>query len=354
MSGPKIRCFDGVYYLFYIAGTRWKIVDGRAEPVYRIRMAVSRDGTNWKKHGKDLIAPRIEPDEAQASPDVHYHDGRYHMFFCYRYSTGYRSHTRGYRIGYAHSDDLSTWRREDDLAGLVFDPREHALLDGCREFAQSPQTLALDDGLRVYFSTRAPDAAGGKYRSHVSFAEFEDDLTTIRRVARHQVLPLGTLGAFDEHGIFPINVLSVGSEIWGYTTGWNRRVSVSVDTAIGLVVSRDGGETFLRPHGDGPVLGPSLLEPFLVGDAFVLRVGDLFHMWYIFGQRWVRETTDSPPDRVYKIAHAVSEDGQTWVKNDGVAIIPDVLGADECQALPSVVAYNGLYHMVFCYRDVHG
>ncbi|MCR9089629.1 MAG: hypothetical protein NXH97_23175 [Rhodobacteraceae bacterium] len=238
--------------------------------------------------------------------------------------------------------------------GKVFDPREHALLDGCREFAQSPQTLALDDGLRVYFSTRAPDAAGGKYRSHVSFAEFEDDLTTIRRVARHQVLPLGTLGAFDEHGIFPINVLNVGSEIWGYTTGWNRRVSVSVDTAIGLVVSRDGGETFLRHHGDGPVLGPSLLEPFLVGDAFVLRVGDLFHMWYIFGQRWVRETTDSPPDRVYKIAHAVSEDGQTWVKNDGVAIIPDVLGADECQALPSVVAYNGLYHMVFCYRDVHG
>ncbi|MCR9089630.1 MAG: glycosylase [Rhodobacteraceae bacterium] len=119
MSGPKIRCFDGVYYLFYIAGTRWKIVDGRAEPVYRIRMAVSRDGTNWKKHGKDLIAPRVEPDEAQASPDVHYHDGRYHMFFCYRYSTGYRSHARGYRIGYAHSDDLSTWRREDDLAGLA-------------------------------------------------------------------------------------------------------------------------------------------------------------------------------------------------------------------------------------------
>lgn len=118
LSGPKIRRFGDIWYLFYIAGRLWKVVDDRPEPVYRIRMATSTDGLSWKKLGADLIPPRIEADEAQASPDVFFRDGRYHMFFCYRYSEGYRSHERGYRIGYAVSDDLIHWNRRDELAGL--------------------------------------------------------------------------------------------------------------------------------------------------------------------------------------------------------------------------------------------
>lgn len=118
MSGPKIRKFGETYYLFYIAGTKWVLHEGRPEPVYRIRMAMSDDGRNWVKHGHHLIDTVVEEDEAQASPDVHFHDGRYHMFFCYRYSTDYRGHARGYRIGYAHSADLRTWQRDDSLCGM--------------------------------------------------------------------------------------------------------------------------------------------------------------------------------------------------------------------------------------------
>lgn len=118
MSGPKIRKFGEIYYLFYIAGTKWVLHEGRPEPVYRIRMAMSEDGRNWVKHGYHLIDTVVEEDEAQASPDVHFHDGRYHMFFCYRYSTDYRGHARGYRIGYAYSTDLRTWQRDDSLSGM--------------------------------------------------------------------------------------------------------------------------------------------------------------------------------------------------------------------------------------------
>lgn len=119
ISGPKVRRFGDTFYLFYIAGSMWKIVAGRPEPVYRIRMATSADGLTWTKAGRDLIPPRIEKDEAQASPDVYFRDGRYHMFFCYRYSEGYRSHEGGYRIGYAVSDDLIQWHRDDSKAGLA-------------------------------------------------------------------------------------------------------------------------------------------------------------------------------------------------------------------------------------------
>lgn len=118
LSGPKIRYFNDTFYLWYIAGRKWKIVDGRAEPVYKIRMASSIDGINWTKRNEDIIESRIEEDEAQASPDVFYANSKYHMFFCYRYSSHYRGKEYGYRIGYASSTDLFNWIRDDAKAGI--------------------------------------------------------------------------------------------------------------------------------------------------------------------------------------------------------------------------------------------
>ena len=118
LSGPKIRKFNNIWYLWYIAGRKWKIVDGRAEPVYKIRMATSDDGISWEKVNKDLIESRIEEDEAQASPDVFYANGKYHMFFCYRFSSHYRGKENGYRIGYASSANLIDWVRDDTRTGI--------------------------------------------------------------------------------------------------------------------------------------------------------------------------------------------------------------------------------------------
>lgn len=118
ISGPKIRKFDGVWYLWYIAGKKWIDTDTVAEPVYKIRMAISIDGINWIKQDRDLIDSRIEENEAQASPDVFFFENKYHMFFCYRYSLNYRGKEHGYRIGYASSIDLLNWVRDDTKAGI--------------------------------------------------------------------------------------------------------------------------------------------------------------------------------------------------------------------------------------------
>jgi predicted GH43/DUF377 family glycosyl hydrolase len=118
LSGPKIRYFHNKWYLFYIAGSKWVIDDGKPEPVYKIRMATSNDGFYWEKYNKDLIRTKVEDNEAQASPDVFFHNGKHHMFFCYRYSTGYRGKEKGYRIGYASSSDLKNWERCDENAGI--------------------------------------------------------------------------------------------------------------------------------------------------------------------------------------------------------------------------------------------
>lgn len=118
LSGPKIRKFNDVYYLFYIAGTRWILDNGKPEPVYRIKLATSNDGKNWTKLNKNLIDTFIEEDEAQASPDVIFKNGKYHMFFCYRKSKNYRGKENGYRIGYAWSLDLINWNRENEKVGI--------------------------------------------------------------------------------------------------------------------------------------------------------------------------------------------------------------------------------------------
>lgn len=231
--------------------------------------------------------------------------------------------------------------------GKIFDPRDHVLYGKCSEFAQSPQALVFDDRVRVYFSTRERDDAG-KFLSHVGFVDMDKSFSRALRVSSHQVIALGERGTFDEHGIFPFSPTRVDNRIYAYTTGWTRRSSVSTDSGIGLAISDDKGETFFR-HGKGPVLGASLHEPFLVSDGFVLRHGGQFHMWYIYGQRWIRASDDAPPDRVYKIAHATSNDGVSWTKS-GRGVIPDFIDTDECQALPTIALHDGQFHMIFCYR----
>ncbi len=238
------------------------------------------------------------------------------------------------------------WKR----LGKIFDPTQHTLPNGCVQFAQSPQTLVFDDFVRIYFSTRAVDPKNGKFLSHVAFVDVGPDLRTILRVADKPVIPLGELGCFDEHGIFPINVVRHDGKISAFTCGWNRRVSVSVDTAVGLAESHDDGLTFTK-LGHGPVMGASLHEPCLVGDAFVLPVDGVFHMWYIFGTGWKQYADGAAPDRTYKIGHATSTDRVHWTKEEARQIVSDSLGPDESQALPTVVRIGSRFHMFFCFRQ---
>jgi hypothetical protein len=233
--------------------------------------------------------------------------------------------------------------------GKIFDPVQYQFLGGCGHYAQSPQVLEFEDFMRIYFSTRVRDCED-KYLSHIAYVDMDKSLDNIIRVSDHVVIPLGKLGCFDQHGIFPMSVLRCDEVIYGYTCGWNRRVSVSVDTAIGLAISEDNGYSFRR-LGDGPILAATPEEPFLVGDGFVKIIDNIFHMWYIFGTTWMRYAPGVAPDRTYKIGHAVSNDGIAWRRDGGRQIISDRIGPAESQALPTVVKINSRYHMFFCYRE---
>jgi hypothetical protein len=231
--------------------------------------------------------------------------------------------------------------------GMVFECHVGVNLPtGYVSHAQSPQVIKIDSGFRVYFSSRRVDVTGQPV-SEPLFAEFDVDWRH-RLCSTHPVLGQSRLGCYDEHGVFPLHVTRVGNRVLGYISGWSRRASVPVETAIGLAESYDGGHTFQRV-GYGPILNKSLNEPFLVGDPCVLAWQSKQYMWYIFGTEWLAATETEPAARVYRIAQRESSDGVNWVSPNHGLVVP-VLGEEECQALPSVVRWCGEFHMFFCYR----
>jgi hypothetical protein len=208
----------------------------------------------------------------------------------------------------------------------------------------------IGDTLRIYFSTRTIEE-DAQHLSHIAYVEFDENFS-ITSTSDKQVIGLGKLGTFDEHGIFPLHIYAEHNRILGYIGGWNRKSSVSIDGAIGLSISVDNGITFSR-LGDGPIIDASLKEPFLIGDPFVLRNQNKFYMWYIHGTKWIEDPNSGRKERIYKIAHAVSIDGVSWTKvNEGEQIVPDRIGVHEAQAMPSVIQINQTFFLFYCYRDV--
>jgi hypothetical protein len=233
--------------------------------------------------------------------------------------------------------------------GILFDPTTNDHRHAFQEFAQSPQTIVFDDFVRIYFSTRTRDNTGS-YLSQIAYIDYDLDFKEILNISNQEIISLGALGTYDQHGIFPIHPFKNGNDIYAFLTGWNRRVSVPVETSIGIAKSVDNGKTFQR-LGSGPILSSSYNEPHLVGDGFVIKNQTTFYMFYIFGVKWHEAVNNEPPARVYKIGMANSKDLINWSKNEGNQIIESVLNEDECQALPTVIEHNGIYHMVFCYRE---
>ena len=115
-SGATIEQ-NGIIHMFAISGIEWKLINGKIEHTYGIRHAVSKNGIDWEFEKDFAIAPKDE-FEAIAAPTVIKIDGRYHMWFSFRGSFDFRNGKDSYRIGYAFSDDLYDWTRDDVLSGI--------------------------------------------------------------------------------------------------------------------------------------------------------------------------------------------------------------------------------------------
>ncbi|WP_299270999.1 hypothetical protein [uncultured Psychrosphaera sp.] len=149
MGSPRVKIFNGVWYLFYVAGKVWIESDSnKLEPIYKIRAASSNDGINWNKFNTDLIVDKIGELECQACPDVSFFDGKFHMFFSYRNHTEYKNSKGGYRIGYASSSNLFNWERDDSIANFDVSAVSD---DWDSQMVSYPNILQLDNRVLMFY-----------------------------------------------------------------------------------------------------------------------------------------------------------------------------------------------------------
>jgi predicted GH43/DUF377 family glycosyl hydrolase len=102
--------------MFYTTYKRWEYNGNKATPEYHIKLAVSQDGVHWVKENKVII----EEDEKGgiATPCVFEYQGKYRMLFGYRKPYEENGIPGNYKIGYAESEDLLHWVRNDNEAGI--------------------------------------------------------------------------------------------------------------------------------------------------------------------------------------------------------------------------------------------
>jgi hypothetical protein len=231
--------------------------------------------------------------------------------------------------------------------GKVFTPQEVTGRHWLKEFAQAPATLVFDDFVRVYFSCRPFPDSNGQYVSYSSYVDLErSDLTKIRSIADRPILSLGSLGTFDEFGIYPVSVIRDGNAVRAYYGGWTRCESTPYTVAIGIAVSHDNGQNFER-LGPGPIISQTPNEPFVLSGPKVRRFNNGWQLFYVAGVRWAMH--NGRPESIYRIRMAESQDGLRWQRN-GCDLLDISLEADECQASPDVIDGTSCYHMFFCYK----
>lgn len=113
-SGAFVIFDDGVFKLWYVAGSEWTLLNGKSMPVYDLRYQESLDGIHWSDVGKLSMAITGEDEHGFGRPwVVKRGPNDYQLFYSIR-----RRSFGAYRLGYAESTDGIYWVRKDDEMGL--------------------------------------------------------------------------------------------------------------------------------------------------------------------------------------------------------------------------------------------
>jgi hypothetical protein len=208
--------------------------------------------------------------------------------------------------------------------------------------AQLPFAIRLKgDIYRVYYSGR-----NRENKSQVGYVEIDINYPQeILYVTEKPVVGLGSLGAFDDSGIFVHWIVDKGRKKYLYYTGWMEGKSVPYYSAIGLAASQDGGKTFQK-ISDAPVLGRNEIDPYLTLSPCVKVEDRIWKMWYASCVGWTIENEKLRPR--YHIRYAESRDGIAW-KRSGLVCIDFKDKNEWAIGRPCVKREDGIYKMWYSY-----
>jgi len=226
--------------------------------------------------------------------------------------------------------------------GLVFVP------DGSSRWsvthAQLPiADISRPDIWRIYYASR--NNAG---QSNIGYIDVRPGRPEeILYIHPQALLPFGSLGTFDESGLMPISIVTTDEWKYLYYAGWSLKRTVPYHNTIGLAISEDGGNSFVK-YAEGPIFDTTPFEPFSNGTAHIVREGQTWKAWYQSITKWI--VVDGRAEPFYHLKYAESDDGIIWKRSACVAIdYRDETEAGICSA--AVVREKGSYRMWYSFRS---
>lgn len=142
VTGPVVRVIGDQWHMWYLTGRKWLFDDGKYEPVYQIARAKSSDGITWKRDGVPII-PTLSEDECQDIFSPFFLGGKWHAIFAWRKPSTFAG---AYRLGYASSDNLETWIRDDSQVGI-----ELSETGWDSQMMCYPQVMELDGRILMFY-----------------------------------------------------------------------------------------------------------------------------------------------------------------------------------------------------------
>jgi hypothetical protein len=107
---------NGLFRMWYVGGSQWVRARGKMLPLYNMRYLESPDGLTWGDAGRVVIDFASDDEHAFGRPWIVTEPNSYRMFY------SVRTHSKGYRLGYAESPDGLVWTRKDDEVGIDVSP----------------------------------------------------------------------------------------------------------------------------------------------------------------------------------------------------------------------------------------
>lgn len=115
--GAFVGLEQGRFRMWYIAGSRWELLEGKPMPVYDLRHLESPDGVHWGPSGRVVLPIDGEREHGFGRPFVTHDGDGYRLHYSIR-----RRRPARYRLGFARSADGLAWQRADAELGLDVSP----------------------------------------------------------------------------------------------------------------------------------------------------------------------------------------------------------------------------------------
>lgn len=112
VTSPFIIIEDNLWKMIYVSGIKWEKNNEKLVSYYHLKYAESKNGIEWNREGR-IILNFASPEETNIARATIIKDNElYKMWFCYV------TNKSAYKIGYAESENLIFWKRNDNLAGI--------------------------------------------------------------------------------------------------------------------------------------------------------------------------------------------------------------------------------------------